>query len=205
MTNAMAIPAIAIRHNPIRHNPVRHNPNSMTAAPLLITSFQPWRAHQLSNTSDDLIAALQQRNQLPTNSFWVRNVPVNFETASIPVLNAIQQWRPHTVVCCGMAEKRAQLSLEKFARQGGRTLETGLSLQSLLLGTQLSEVSFDAGAYVCNHLYYQILNALQTKKLKTQALFIHVPMLTPENRRWIAEDFAAICFRLQEMYRSKIV
>lgn len=177
----------------------------MTAAPLLITSFQPWRAHQMSNTSDDLLAALHLKNRLPANSLWIRNVPVNFETASIRVLSAMQQWHPHTVVCCGMAEKRAQLSLEKFARQGGQTLETSLSLQSLLLGTQLSEVSFDAGAYVCNHLYYQILNAIQIKNLKTQALFIHVPMLTPENRRWIAEDFAAICFRLQELYRSKIV
>ena len=150
----------------------------MTAAPLLITSFQPWRAHQRSNTSDDLIAALQQKNQLPANSFWVRNVPVNFETASIRVLSAIQQWHPHTVVCCGMAEKRVQLSLEKFARQGGQTLETGLNLQSLLTGTQLSEVSVDAGAYVCNHLYYQILNAIRTKKSKTQALFIHVRQKT---------------------------
>ena len=131
----------------------------MAQVPLLLTSFQPWRAHQHSNSSDDLLLALHQQGRLPASSRWLRNVPVSFELAPIRVISEVYYWRPRVVICCGMAENRAHLSLEQLAVKKSDTLSTDIDLQPLLQRTQLSEVSYDAGRYVCNHLYYHVLQA----------------------------------------------
>ena len=38
--------------------------------------------------------------------------------------------------------------------------------------------SDDAGGYVCNHLYYHALAALDEAGAETRALFVHIPALT---------------------------
>lgn len=37
------------------------------------------------------------------------------------------------------------------------------------------ELSYSAGAYVCNDLFYRTMNYLKTKKLSIPAGFIHAP------------------------------
>lgn len=194
----------------------------MKKGPILITSFQPWRAHQRSNSSDDLMADLWMSDRLPTNTIWRRQVAVSFELAPMQVISEIYQKRPRIVICCGMAENRAALSLEAQAKAQVKVqkaqkvqteqlapghdhrLKTAINLLDLLTGTYLSEVSQDAGRYVCNHLYYQVLKVVNNQDFspdfKTVALFVHVPVLTPENRRLILHDFCTITARLADIY-----
>lgn len=47
-------------------------------------------------------------------------------------------------------------------------------LEQAGLSAALSE---DAGAYVCNHLYYNALSMLEARRLPTRALFLHLPAL----------------------------
>jgi len=168
----------------------------MVSPSLLITSFQPWRAHQPSNSSDDLIAALQAKGQLPKNSLWMRNVPVSFELAPIRVVSALCQYRPRAIICCGMAENRPYLSIEQQAKRSGKFLGTSANLPELLQQTLLSEVSYDAGNYVCNALYYSVLESIQTYDLSTVAVFAHVPILKGARTRLVLSDFAKIATRL---------
>ncbi len=184
----------------------------MQKGPILITSFRSWRAHQRSNSSDDLIAALWSSDRLPTDTIWLRQVAVNFELAPIQVISEIYRKRPRIVICCGMAEKRAALSLEAQAKAqidqpdpgNCHRLKTAIDLSTLLTSTYLSEVSQDAGHYVCNHLYYRVLRFVNNKNfspdLKTVALFVHVPVLTAENRRFVLHDFGMITARLADIY-----
>ncbi|MEM9948316.1 MAG: peptidase C15 [Cyanobacteria bacterium P01_D01_bin.36] len=164
----------------------------MATSPLLITTFQPWRAHQPSNSSDDLIAALAERRQLPANSIWIRNVPVSFELAPIRVISELYQHRPHTILCCGMAENRPYLSLEQQAIKGCSVLHTSLDLKQMLQNTQLSQISYNAGSFVCNELYYRILESIQKYKLPTAAVFVHIPILEGARKQLVLEDFMAI-------------
>ncbi|MEL7333791.1 MAG: peptidase C15 [Cyanobacteria bacterium J06560_2] len=164
----------------------------MAPGPLLITSFQPWRSHQLSNSSDDLIAALQSDNRLPEDCIWSRNVPVSFELAPIRVISEVCKYRPRAVVCCGMAERRAYLSVERQAVRGENCLITSANVTRLLQKTQLSVVSEDAGSYVCNALYYSVLESIERYKLPTAAIFVHVPILSAERKRPVLEDFMEI-------------
>ncbi len=46
---------------------------------LLLTSFAPWKAHQSTNASDDLIALLSARQQLPPNTRLIRHLPVHVQ------------------------------------------------------------------------------------------------------------------------------
>ena len=168
----------------------------MATSPILITSFQPWRAHQASNSSDDLILALHADGQLPHNSIWIRNVPVSFELAPIRVISALCQYRPRAIICCGMTENRPHLSIEQQAKHAEKTLYTSIDLQRLLKHTQLSEISYDAGSYVCNALYYSVLESIQAHNLPTAAIFAHIPILRGACKRLVQDDFLSITQQL---------
>lgn len=165
--------------------------------PILITSFQPWRAHQHSNSSDDVIGNLDAQRQLPDDAIWLRRVPVSFQLAPMRVINAIYYWRPRAVICCGMAERRVRVTVEKRAKRlGGKSLETKLPLAEILHGTAFSEVSLDAGSYVCNHLYYSVLEFVEKLKMPTEAVFIHVPVLNLANQKVIFQDVDEIIYSI---------
>ena len=168
----------------------------MNPSPLLITSFQPWRAHQSTNTSDDLIAALQSDGKLPNNSIWLRNIPVSFDLAPIRVISELCRYRPHAVICCGMAENRPYLSIEQRAIRAGQQLQTSVNLQKLLQQTLLSEISYNSCNYVGNALYYSVLASIQKYKLPTVAIFAHIPILKGEGRRLVLSDFSKIAEQL---------
>lgn len=168
----------------------------MKTGPLLITSFRPWRAHQRANSSDQLIGELAAQNRLPANAVWINQVPVSFQLAPMRVICEIYRLRPRAVICCGMAENRPHLSLERQARGPKRSLCTSLALADLLSGTALSEISSDAGSYVCNHLYYSVLEFIDSVDLEIASLFIHIPRLTQENKAFISNDLVSIFSRL---------
>ncbi len=173
----------------------------MNTAPILITSFQSWRAHQPSNSSDDLLAALQKRGQLPADSLWLRQVPVSFELAPIRAIGEIYRTRPRAVICCGMAERRIYLSVEQQASRARTTLTTTIDLPLLLQNTRFSTISYDAGTYVCNHLYYSVLEHSSKQSWKLPAIFIHVPVLHPGSQQFVLNDFVQMYHRLAEQTR----
>lgn len=174
------------------------------AVPLLLTTFAPWRAHQPSNASEDLLIGLKQVQPLPPGTVLLRRLPVSFELAPCQVLAKVVELRPQVVVCCGMAEKRTHLSLERYGKQPDRTLQTGLALEPLLAGTYLSEISTCAGTYVCNHLYFSLLEGIRRHRCPTQALFIHIPRFTPDTQPLLIHDFALIVQRLAAAHGSAI-
>ncbi|MBD2260208.1 peptidase C15 [Pseudanabaena sp. FACHB-2040] len=163
---------------------------------ILLTSFAPWKADQRSNSSDDLLVSLQQRQELPDNALLMRQVPVNFHLAPCHIIAKLVELRPAVLICCGMAEKRHCLSLELNGRYEDKTLKTALNLPELIAGTRLTEISHCAGTYVCNHLYFKVLEFIQRTRCSTQAIFIHVPPLNPLNQEFVAADFTLILQRL---------
>lgn len=166
---------------------------------MLITTFAPWRAHQPSNAADDLIAHLQRQRQLPLGTTVLRHIPVSFELAPIRVIAKMTELRPSVAVCCGMAEGRTHLSLERYGRRDDRAVPTSLPLESLLANTHLTAISDCAGTYVCNHLYYRVLGAIAHHRWPTQALFVHVPPLTPETQPLLVSDLTLILKRLANL------
>lgn len=166
---------------------------------ILVTSFDTWKAHHVSNASDDLLA-LALKQGLPADRFYLlRKIPVDFQLAPTQVLAAIAEIQPRTVICCGMAEKRSQLSLEstgtKLDTLTGKPLEkiaTTVNLNKLVDSLTITQVSHSAGKFVCNALYHSVLSYLRDRSPATNCIFIHVPVLTSANSSAILTDFMAI-------------
>jgi len=162
--------------------------------PILISTFAPWLPHQRSNASDDLLQRfLEEKGE---ECLYLRQLPVDPLLAPRLVLETFERSRPRFLVCCGMAETRSRLSLESQAVLEGNALKTDLDLAGLTAGLERSEISHDAGQFVCNTLYYRCLEHLRNAGGDHHVLFIHVPVLTPENVQPLTNDFTQIIARL---------
>lgn len=107
-----------------------------------------------------------------------------------------------------MAEKRPHLSIERQAIEYSfkgplQTLQTSVNVSALVAGTLLSEVSNDAGSYVCNHLYYSVLKHIDDTSWETAGVFIHIPVLSRENKGFIINDFIHIVSKLAEFREDR--
>lgn len=162
---------------------------------LLLTSFTTWKPEQTSNSSDDLILAMLEKGMVSPTQV-VRLLPVHFEEAPRQAIAHFNTVQPDVMVCFGMAEKRDRLNLERQAIREDSIRQSRLPLESWLEGLSFTDISDDAGKFVCNHLYYDLLGHVQQHHPEKFALFIHVPVLTGENQAVILQDIQAIMSRL---------
>ena len=169
---------------------------------ILLTSFDIWKAHHRANASDDLIAAILQQERFAR---WheklslLRKLPVDFHLAPQQVIAQIKALQPDVVVCCGMAERRSLLTLESNGKHQSDILQTSIALERLVEGLAVTEVSHDAGDFVCNYLYYSVLKHIQTQRLACRCLFMHVPVLNEANLAPIVQDVWLLLQRLQSI------
>lgn len=168
-------------------------------SPLLITTFTTWKPEQLSNASDDLIEELIQRNLLNETAHLLRQIPVDFALAPATVLTRMVDLQPEWVVCCGMAEQRSRLTVESNGKRDDHQIQTPVDVHELVQDLAMTDVSHDAGQFVCNHLYYSVLNYVLTNQLSTRCVFVHVPILHSGNLTAILQDFTAILGRLEQI------
>lgn len=147
------------------------------------------------NSSDQLLVELAN-SDLGQSLAFLRYLPVNLPIARSLTIGKIQQLQPDLLVCCGMAESRSQLNVEAKATIGNSTFKTGIDLAKLTAGLENTLISQDAGRFVCNSLYHAMLNYFQSVSPNRDCLFIHVPLLTLENRELIFSDFRQLIERL---------
>lgn len=160
---------------------------------ILLTSFQTWLPHQKSNSSDDLLAKMQTLDYSSNISlFFLRNLPVVIKLASHKVIVEVERVKPDVILCCGMAEKRSQLTVESNAFSQNECLYTSIDLVKLTQELVVTKISDDAGKFVCEGLYYKILKHLQLEKNTAQCIFIHVPLLENINLKLVLKDLQQI-------------
>ncbi len=167
----------------------------MVAKTVLLTSFTTWESHHISNSSDDLLLEILKTHP-PTSFHFLRQLPVDFELAPQQAIAKFQELQPDLIICCGMAEHRTQLSVESQAVLDEKILTTPIDIAALIAGLTCTEISHDAGRFVCNRLYYDLLDHVLEHDPQRGCLFVHVPVLTDHNREAIATDFQIILQRL---------
>ncbi len=163
---------------------------------ILLTSFQTWLPHQKSNSSDDLLAEVAKLESFSHSLTFLRHLPVDISQASERAIAKINELQPDIIICCGMAESRRQLSVESNASQGDTVLHNPVDFDRLLDSSIRTTISHNAGKFVCEGLYYSVLNHLQKNDLKKHGLFIHVPVLTRNNIAEVLTDVELIMHRL---------
>ncbi|MBC6477557.1 MAG: peptidase C15 [Hormoscilla sp. GM7CHS1pb] len=165
---------------------------------ILLTSFDTWLPHHKSNASDDLLIEVAKLDDIPYELNLLRQLPVDIRAASDRVLAQIDQLQPDAIVCCGMAEGRTSLSLESNARRE-TVLKTPINLDKLLVGLDDVQISHDAGRFVCEGLYYSVLQAIAENNISSNCLFVHVPLLTPDNSVQMQSEVLQIIQRMGTM------
>ncbi|MEM8720007.1 MAG: peptidase C15 [Cyanobacteria bacterium P01_G01_bin.39] len=165
---------------------------------ILLTSFQTWLPHHKSNSSDDLLQLLPQQQDFVSLHF-LRQLPVDIQLATQLVISKIQTLEPNGIICCGMAEKRDKLTIESQAICDDRCLYTLVNLTELIKQLSQTELSKDAGKFVCEGLYYQVLEYTQSLTREIPCIFVHVPKINKNNQAIIQQDFDLIIKYLAEL------
>ncbi|PSO79092.1 MAG: peptidase C15 [Cyanobacteria bacterium SW_10_48_33] len=156
---------------------------------ILLTSFQTWLPHQQSNASDDLLGEMQKQDFSTASLSFLRQLPVDVPQASHRVIADIKALQPERIICCGMAESYHKLGIEANATCQEKLLRTSVDLEKLVAEFSFTEISHNAGKFVCEGLYYEILNFLQESHSTSQCIFVHIPVITDENFPKVVEDF----------------
>jgi len=175
---------------------------------ILLTGFEPF-GRDMVNPS--WLAVQLARESLQAEGFAVEAIelPCVFGESLEVLHQATSRLTPEVVVCVGLAGGRDRVSLERVAincddaripdNKGQRPIDeevipegpaayfSSLPIKAALRNLQIAgikgEISQTAGTYVCNHVFYGLMNALASRP-GVRGGFVHVPYLpehvTPE-------------------------
>lgn len=135
-------------------------------------------------------------------------LPTSFARAPRALRDAIRRHKPALVICVGQAGGRSQISLERIAinvidariadndgaqpidipvvRSGPAAYFSTLPIKAMLAEMRDAgipvEISQTAGTYVCNQVFYVLMQALSKSRAPTRARggFIHIPYLSEQ-------------------------
>ena len=168
---------------------------------ILLTGFEPFGGDK-HNPAQRICEALSESK----SEHWdLRTciLPVSFTKAPIALWQAVEEVKPEIAICLGYSAKADCFVIERIALniedariadndhyrpqdtlvepEGALALETTLPIRAL--DSHLRErgiparISYTAGTFVCNTVFYTLLLEGQTKGYPRLAGFIHVPAL----------------------------
>jgi pyroglutamyl-peptidase len=158
---------------------------------ILVTGFERFGKHEV-NPSQLLAEALDGVV-----------LPVSYARAADALRAALDDAEPDLVVCFGLADERDAISVERFAHNldeattvdneeapgsgqaidpmGPLALASTLPVDEIVAALKAedipAEVSRDAGGYLCNHVFYSLMRALDGTAARGG--FVHVPTNLP--------------------------
>ena len=163
---------------------------------LLITGFEPFGGEEINPSWEAVSRLPAQINEYTLSKLCI---PVEFGNAAECVLRAAKEICPDVILCIGQAGGRAVITPELVAinlrhakipdnagnqpiddpiLKGGAcayfsTLPMRKMAEAVEAAEIASQVSYSAGAYVCNDLLYTLLSHFEGSQ--TRVGFIHVP------------------------------
>jgi pyroglutamyl-peptidase len=168
---------------------------------LLLTGFEPFGGSKI-NPSQQIVERLEAEG-FPGIELVTAILPVDRLRGPEKLLHALETTRPQAVLCLGEASSRAVLSIERLAvnllnfripdNQGVQvedepilpggpaayfaTLPIRKAFEAVKAAQVPAEISLSAGSYLCNQVFYTLLNFLMHQGLDIPAGFIHLPRL----------------------------
>ena len=163
---------------------------------LLITGFEPFGGETINPSWEAVSRLPAQINEYTLSKLLL---PVEFGRAAECVLSASAEICPDVILCIGQAGGRATITPElvainlRYAKtpdnagsqpqdvpviEGGQcayfsTLPVRRLAEAMNAAGITSQVSYSAGAYVCNDLLYTLLSHFE--RTQTRVGFIHIP------------------------------
>lgn len=176
---------------------------------VLLTAFEPFNNARL-NPSEQLVIRIKA-DDVPGAHIFTAVLPVVYGQAASNLLALVHEHKPDVVICFGQAEGRTSITPERFAvnlndasiadnaghiradqtiRQGSPlALESTLPVKEFVTALRAegipASLSLSAGTFVCNHIFYELQDALQGTAI--QSGFVHVPLMDEQK-----EDFPGL-------------
>ena len=173
---------------------------------ILVTGFEPF-AGASSNPSGEIA------RRLVVPGVVTAVLPVAYKAATARLYELIEHHQPSAVVCLGQAEGRSTISFEQVAINlddtaladndgetrtnqpivpGGQDAYfTSLPIRELVSALKEAgypaSISFSAGAFVCNHIFYEL-----QKVSKVPSGFVHVPLMEEQADEFPGKPIMAI-------------
>ena len=172
------------------------------ALKVLVSGFEPFGGSH-ANPSQLLVKELVQE-KIEGASLEAIVLPVEFDRAAELLLNKVREIKPDVVVAFGQAEGRKAITPEKIAinldnaripdnsgdqrqnqmidKDGADGYFTTLPTSEIIAGITNegipAELSLSAGAFVCNHVFYQLQKSLKGTNVRSG--FVHIPLVTEQ-------------------------
>ncbi len=166
---------------------------------ILITGFEPFLDHQ-ENISEVLAKRFQRQSLFQNSDHHILLLPVEFQRAFDVLNEHLSQQTYDFIFQMGLAANRTKISMERVGLNWVETSQADnagvipargfidpFSDKALfstmpwsdifpLLSEKDVEISFSAGTYVCNDLYFRTLNWIKKSHcLQTHVGFLHLP------------------------------
>jgi pyroglutamyl-peptidase len=161
----------------------------------LATGFEPFGGSTV-NPSQQLIEALD-------SDIATALLPVSYARAADALRDAVRETAPDVVICFGQADGRTGISIERFAHNldeatatdnhavsgsGAAIDEVGpvaysstLPVDAIVAALRAEGIpaapSRDAGGFLCNHVFYVLMQLLEEERPHAIGGFVHVPLL----------------------------
>jgi pyroglutamyl-peptidase len=174
---------------------------------ILITGFEPFGGNPF-NPSQALIESFTAQMNF---NFRLLILPVDWDRALEKLIPVLKSEKFRAIFHFGLAQDRNEISLEKYAHnlcrsglkdnrgnsflrdtsiapKGPAILESGINLMALrdFLNNSgfYTNVSEDAGRYLCNYIYYNsLLQSHHTENPgKSEVCFIHLPLISDKKQ-----------------------
>ncbi|MFA6842970.1 MAG: hypothetical protein WCR33_01045 [Bacilli bacterium] len=170
---------------------------------ILISAFAPFDGRK-TNASAEVLELLNMDNLTKII------LPVTYNESFQILEKEIERIHPQMVICLGEAINREYITVERIAincmdssipDQAGvkyqgtpiKRGEDGIFSTFDLSKIDKKNISYSAGTYVCNNLFYNLMSYTTCKNLSIKAGFIHIPSLTIyKNYSNVAKELLAI-------------
>ena len=195
---------------------------------ILITGFEPFDGSMV-NPSKQLLLLLDKVS-IPGVSLVTSLLPVVNKYASEALLSSLEQHNPDSVICLGQASGRSVISIEKVAinllnfsmpdNEGTvikdqkiyddspdayfSTLPVSKLVNHLTNQKIPVEISYSAGTYLCNQVFYTLMHSLNKTGSKIPAGFIHLPAL-PEQAAVTPKPIPSMSMETMFMALTEII
>ncbi len=173
---------------------------------VLLTGFEPFGGEAVNPSA---LATLELAGETVRDRKIVSAIlPCIFGQSVLELKSLVDEIQPELVICVGQAGGRAGINVERIAinlddadmpdNAGAQPVDQAISkegpaaywstlpsksiVQELAAHGILGVVSHSAGTFVCNHVFYRLMQTLQNRP-GVRGGFVHVPFLPDQARR----------------------
>ncbi|MBV8412551.1 MAG: pyroglutamyl-peptidase I [Alphaproteobacteria bacterium] len=172
----------------------------------LVTGFDPFGGDDVNPSS---LAVRQLKRRIGDIEIHTAELPTSYAKSASLLDEAIDEVRPAIVLCVGQAGGRAELCLERVAinvqdarirDNDGRqpidrpvvkdgpaayfaTLPIKACVAAMREAALPAAVSNTAGTFVCNHIFYALMDMLHRRRRPARGGFLHIPYIPEQASR----------------------